>query len=397
MNLLTIPLTLHVLTPVHIGCGQQLMKKEYVLDLDKNCVYVLDTKKFLPWLVKRGLDDAYFTFVTSEEKDLYEWLRGNDKKEEWRKLVLYTVERVYGDKDIRVIRRQKSNLSQMAGQAANNQSDKFLPINLMMKDPYGSPYIPGSSLKGAIRTALLNQIIQDDAEDASMQEVVDLCNQLRETLSNPTMDNKKIENLAKQMQSIEQACLHKLKLNLVADDSDALRSIMRGISISDSKPLNACTLTLCRKIDYDVGGKNPSYIHLLRECLKPGTDVRFTMTLDMDILKDTKIDRIYIEKAIKNFYILQNQEVVKKFRGFEFAAEDKRCVLYLGGGCGFHSKTLLLQLLGDKVTPGTARLLQFLYKRGGHNKGESVSPHRLKCTYCGERVLMGKCEVRFGG
>lgn len=75
MKLKTVPLTLRILTPVHIGCGQQLMKKEYIVDPKENRVYVLDTERFFSWMIDRNLDDAYFVFVQSEKKDLFEWLR----------------------------------------------------------------------------------------------------------------------------------------------------------------------------------------------------------------------------------------------------------------------------------------------------------------------------------
>ena len=41
----------------------------------------------------------------------------------------------------------------------NNRDSKLGTINEVAKfirDPFGSPYIPGSSLKGAIRTILMN-------------------------------------------------------------------------------------------------------------------------------------------------------------------------------------------------------------------------------------------------
>lgn len=398
MNLLTIPLTLHVLTPVHIGCGQQLMKKEYIVDPKENRVYVLDTERFFSWLIDRNLDDAYFAFVQSSDKDLYKWLHDNvPLKDEWNAFTLYTVEGLYGQKEIGAIREQEKYAAQNKFAAGKKKKPLFFPIDLMMKDPYGKPYIPGSSLKGAIRTALLNQMISDCDKKYKVQRAV---GQFNSTMSGTKVNFEKMKDIKRNMQFLEQNCFHLLEPSDEVRMKEAICSVMRGLSISDSEPLELSCLTLCRKIDYDITGQNPSYINLLRECLKPGTEVYFTLTLDQDILGKAGIDEAYIEEAIKNFYILQNQEFVSKFQGFEGDAQDERCALYLGGGCGFHSKTLLLQLLKEKAVSNTARLLEFLFPGGYHDADEAcgASPHMIKGTLINNtKVLMGKCEVRFGG
>lgn len=276
----------------------------------------------------------------------------------------------------------------------NNTEFDIFPVDLMIKDPLGNPYIPGSSLKGAIRTALLNQMISEYPQAGSC---------FTPEIISKVLISKEIKELGKKLlqeefKNVESNYLH--KLNVKKAKLNALNSVMRGLSISDSEPLEPSCLTLCRKIDYDITGRNPSYINLLRECLKPETEVHFTLTLDQDILKKAGIDKAYIEEAIKNFYTLQNQRFVSKFQGFEEDAQDERCVLYLGGGCGFHSKTLLQQLLKEKAAPNTARLLKFLFPGGYHDTDEAcgVSPHMIKGTLINNtKVLMGKCEVQFGG
>lgn len=37
-------------------------------------------------------------------------------------------------------------------------------LNTFVKDAFGRPYIPGSSLKGALRTAILNDLKEDTKE-----------------------------------------------------------------------------------------------------------------------------------------------------------------------------------------------------------------------------------------
>lgn len=78
------------------------------------------------------------------------------------------------------------------------------------------------------------------------------------------------------------------------------------------------------------------------------------------------MDRQFLVEAIQEFYALQNQRFVAKFHGFEHEAEERGCVLYLGGGCGFPSKTILQSLYGDASLSCTAELLTFLFPDGYH-------------------------------
>ena len=110
------------------------------------------------------------------------------------------------------------------------------------------------------------------------------------------------------------------------------------------------------------------------------------------------MDRQFLVGAIQEFYALQNQRFVAKFHGFEHEAEERGCVLYLGGGCGFPSKTILQSLYGDASLSCTAELLTFLFPDGYHETDVAAggSPHMLKCTKWEDRLVpMGKCEVLF--
>ena len=110
------------------------------------------------------------------------------------------------------------------------------------------------------------------------------------------------------------------------------------------------------------------------------------------------MDRQFLVEAIQEFYALQNRQFVAKFHGFEHEAEERGCVLYLGGGCGFPSKTILQSLYGDASLACTAELLTFLFPDGYHETDVAAggSPHMLKCTKWEDRLVpMGKCEVLF--
>mgnify|MGYP000461843595 CR=1 FL=1 len=136
----TIHMVLRVLTPVFVGCGQKLLKKEYIYIPNENHVYVPDRDRFFSWLQERNLVDAYTDFILSSDNSLYQWLLSQKaSKEEIRGLAAYTAHG--GDRTI------------------NGKPIRLDDIHSMVKGPGGKPYLPGSSIKGAMRTALLNKMV----------------------------------------------------------------------------------------------------------------------------------------------------------------------------------------------------------------------------------------------
>ena len=86
-----------------------------------------------------------------------------------------------------------------------------------------------------------------------------------------------------------------------------------------------------------------------------------------------------------------------------FAGADRLIpgTVYLGGGTGYFTKTVLYPLLGYKVLRTASRILDQtlppkIREKHGHNLDvrEEVSPHMLKCTeYRGRRYQMGMCTI----
>ena len=99
-----------------------------------------DRDRFFSWLQERNLVDAYTDFILSSDNSLYQWLLSQKaSKEEIRGLAAYTAHG--GDRTI------------------NGKPIRLDDIHSMVKGPGGKPYLPGSSIKGAMRTALLNKMV----------------------------------------------------------------------------------------------------------------------------------------------------------------------------------------------------------------------------------------------
>ena len=124
--LLKVPLTIEIVSPVHIGTGERLNRLEFVEQNGK--VYIIDEQKFLQRITQTPQLQAEFENLCLRGGWLTDLLRKNN--------IPITEVAQY---DVRKGGRLSSNI---------------LPFIKMPGTP-PSPYLPGSSIKGALRSAFL--------------------------------------------------------------------------------------------------------------------------------------------------------------------------------------------------------------------------------------------------
>lgn len=185
---------LQTLTPVHIGTGEELFALDYVLRGDR--YYRVSQQQFLEFLMAQSnpeaLLDQYSEWIVNLSDriaNLREDLRGTRDRQEKR------------DYNQQLSRLQQSlNLQDFArkvnlqGQFAqflrtagirsyhkdSGLPDKRLQVRGMMTTGDGRPFLPGTSLKGSIRTALLFAALRKHGQQHERQlsmQLVDEANQ----------------------------------------------------------------------------------------------------------------------------------------------------------------------------------------------------------------------------
>lgn len=357
----TYQLELKVKGPVYIGSGREIQKKEYVF-LDKTTVGVVDIEKLYRLSERKHIVSDLERFMLEDAReDLKHWASRNKiSKQELEDCMKYTVNA--GD-----IQMEKGRMQIMA----------------FVTDPYGTPYIPGSSIKGMLRTALLcSDILENETKyDADRQNV----------LSELKQNVKRNRVLARNMQNIENKAFHTLHKS--DKWADAVNDCMSGIIISDSEPLDRKQLILCQKWEQHIDGTYKT-LNLLRECIAPGTIIRSTLTIDRTICQYSVED---ILKAIEHFYQMYYTMFQNKFPR---NTKGNPLTVFLGGGSGFTSKTVMHALFGEQ---DGVRIISEIFEKTGvpsnhkHYKDPrlGVSPHILKCTkYKGKEYMMGQCELK---
>ncbi len=349
-HLQTYTLTLTTQGLLFVGNGKKIPKKEYVFNTKKEVVSFLNEQAFFDLLVQHQLVDLFENYCMRGDDNLYAFLfkECHLNNEQVKPAILYEVS---------------------AGDALDDRHT-LREISCLMRNTKQEAYIPGSSLKGAIRTAILFSMMRQEDETGHWLS-----------------DDKRSADIP------EENYLHTLGVN-GKSKKDAVNSILRGIQVSDSAPIGNQHLTLSRKADSSIYGK-VRYIPLCRECIVPGTSIKFRLTLDQSILKGA-ITVQTILNALNDFYNYQQHTYASKFTKPEGSMQASgKCLMTFGGGAGFFTKSLAYPYLGEKEgLRWTSFQLQQMFHSHHHENDNRISPHTMKYgQYKNKLYSFGTCEV----
>lgn len=129
---------IRVLSPIHIGSGEKIKKKEYIYMPWNHRVIIPNVEKMYEDVCARGWEKEFTSFLMDSrngEMPLSTWLAQKKLREaDYEAWKLYEMD---------------------AGEAFVDCTSPPKEIDAFVKDAYGLPYVPGSSVKGMFRTALL--------------------------------------------------------------------------------------------------------------------------------------------------------------------------------------------------------------------------------------------------
>lgn len=306
--------TLTTIGPVHIGAGNTYSKKDYFTD--GKHVAVLDVKKFISKL-SPGQVGEYCTFLKTGEEGLSDFLK-------------------------------KHKLENVAQTSMLYKNEMRLPragfeVHECLKDSENKPYIPGSSLKGMLRTAILETLILQHRDDYA------------ELLNRQDMRSRDKRRQTHAAEGVERHAFRK-----GSQSPDATSDIMRYISVSDSEPVDAGNLVFVQKYDKFAKSdraehKNRGHargplgnvaegnrLNIYRESIKPGVDIVFILGIDDRIdehLGGISLSDGGLEKVLQGSAKLYESCFACKFdlgdgdeEGQGEQARDGRCRYVTSGG-----------------------------------------------------------------
>lgn len=355
------------LSPIFIGDGKTIYKREYIQNAPEAPVLIPDLPHMYHDLCELHKDTAYEMFLTGvHNQSLSTWLRmegiGEQQIQSW---IRYSLD--------------------PAGSFIKADGSVRTPkqIATFVKDAYGLPYVPGSAIKGMIRTALLTWIIKNNPQKFEEQ-----LEGLRRAAQQEKRDKK---YLRRETRELETMAFHSLG-QYIGSRIYGADLAMRGLLVGDSEPISLDQLFLSQRVAYNLEGEENSLI-LMQEALRPGTEINFDITIDRTTFPYSLGE---VMDALESF----QQDCYSWFYSKFGRGTKEKGVVWLGGGAGFPSKTVLYSLYGadavSVINDIYQKTLGSKYVADGHNQDVAlgVAPHVCKCTrYKGVLYDMGMGRI----
>lgn len=323
-NIIKCKMKLEVLTPLHIGGADyksKLDKKEYVFDKDKGTLTLIDSEKFISFLIKKNLFDDYIFYI---QKNLSSKKYEQDKN---IKLIDFLKSRdIY--KNIEEFR--KKTLTKI-----DAEIEEMNDIKLMLRNLQGKPYIPGTSIKGALVNFLLvNYIINHrDKFKIERNKILEIAKK-----ANNDYDIKKAKNEIKRI-------VNEIEKSIIYEDNKELEKSKRfGISVSDTYSYSNTRTNfygdIDEKRDKSKEEKEQS-IPVYREYIMANSIFDFDITLDIDLIEKSKLKIKTINDLVEALENTTNF-LVNKILKDENSSQIEN--LILGANTGFLQKTIVYSL-----------------------------------------------------
>lgn len=382
----TVSFTLEIITPVSIGSGRDTNVLDYILDAANRDVYILNHKKWFQYLYSIDKLSDYESYVENHTKGqketIYEWM-----------------ERTIGIPEdsvlLSVSKRQLRCVPSSISKTSLND------IKLCMSLPDGTPYIPGSSLKGVIIASIVAHIIKNDEDFRKEWR-----DKLVKALKNQNDLNGCIKAYRKGLDTL---ILSRIKKSTGKDVRDGIKKLFHAISVSDIMLSNNDSMATYILPRYDslADTKEIKSLPIYRECIIPNTKLKGMLSVNLHELKNIGIDST--SDLIKIIEEHTQRQVIRWKLAFKETIEEsciqelEQVTCLLGSSIGFLHKTLLLPLFDDqedKVNDDEVSVVRSILnsqsqcKDHGHDKDKIISPRTLKLTkYKGRDYIFGGVKL----
>lgn len=369
-------MSLTTLSPIFIGSGEVLNKSMYVYN-DKE-IMVIDERKLIKKLSSiKGLYESFLSECYSGNLNLTDFLHENLSNYE----------------NIDIYKYKIISYSNIKDKKLNN-------INTFIKSSNGKPYIPGSSIKGAIRTAIITNEIRHSKEKYTK------------------LFKEKDKNAISNLKDFENNVL----TNIFANFSDKFNKdndceftpniLFKFLSVSDTNEVPLDNLFIGKQHDFTTKGNKLNELPIFMEFIKPQTRFNFTISIDNSVIN--YFDITNIERSLNGYimqYIYCISEIISLFSKNEI--ESKYYELcnkvkeyppnsFIGGHNGYLTKNILYSMCKfreeanglDKME--IINMLKSIFpQKHSHIEDAIMSPRTLKLTkYDGKLINIGICNIK---
>ena len=394
-------LVLQCISPIHIGSGETLKAVEYLYDSQNQTVYFLDESKWINFLFSKNLIDEFAKYVelTAENSAQNEEFTGNNV---WNwllslheKNIVPTEIKAY---ELRALSIRQAHAKTNTIVSGKRQTLNDIACHISKAD--GQPYIPGSSIKGMFRTAILHSFIKNFSDEEKQKYWAEIV----KTKDLLLKDQQKACNEI--IQQLENEIFSKLDY----DTKDAqIKSVMRGLIVSDAffSPargnVTKIDTVILQKVDAstkaNLNGQTEKTLPLFRECIPAGSQFKFTVTLDLDIMEKIGVKSVEEILQMSKEFMLEGANLLKNVFGTRYEKEFsdiENADAFIGGGTGFIATTLLYSL-APSIEDAKNFIADYFDKTFRHNHQSNdtkISPRTLKLIKSSnnKKQIFGLCK-----
>lgn len=348
------------LTPIHIGSGETLKSLSYITD--KNSLYVLNIDKFFALLSEdqrkkylQWIDPIIDNLARLDEKI-------NQAKNNWNLKRQLQNQRRELESRLSIGWFIKERLQQnpvnfakgcLAYQIIFSSPPGRVGFKTHLKDPNNRVYIPGTEIKGAIRTSLLYSLLKDRENYEILRKSLKDFSSFFKGGASP---REKIKRLTKIADAQSENGLERKFLR--GKEKDAKYDLLKLINISDT---SSVSLTQLQISTIRVVG-TPRNIKIWAETINPYTEFHFTLKVHKKIflnklglgrLKDwLSISKLFEACYFRSKEMLEEEEkyfvgeknILETISKLKKENHPNAPLLRLGWGQGFLGTTIGLKV-----------------------------------------------------
>lgn len=380
-------LSLTIVSPTNIGGPEKLTTKDYMYNYDAGEVYLLNNYEWFRFLARHNKLAEFEIYMQNEMvrpngRTMYDWAKNTIGASQLTKDVL-------GPAIGSIMR------SSIYNEGRKNSLNDITPQICGANEEV---YIPGSSIKGVIDSAIISHMLRNNKAFRStvqreLRKVLDVYK--RKNARNLFKDIFKMVNLAILKH------IHVLTNNEGKPFKAILASAFRGISVSDAMPMGAIQTEVLKKEDSCVDEDGTHEISVHRECILPNQKFSFTLTLDTAMTKE--IDIISVDQVLailQEDFDATHKLLASKFKKVSpsiFKALESANA-YIGSNTGFIQKTIIMAAFIDDEKTGIdiiKAILDVNFQNAEHDsKDRFMAPRAIKLVkWNGNYYEMGGIHI----
>ncbi len=380
-------LLLTVVSPTNIGGHEKLTTKDYMYNYDAGEVYLLNNYEWFRFLARHNKLAEFEAYMQDEMvrpngRTMYDWAKNA----------------------IGVSQLTKDTLGSAIGSIMKSSiynkghKNSLNDITPQIRGANGDVYIPGSSIKGVIDSAIISHMLRNNKVFRSnvqreLRKVLDVYK--RKNARSLFKDIFKMVNLAILKH------IHVLTNNEGKPFKGILASAFRGVSVSDAMPIGVIKTEVLKKEDSCVEEDGTHDISVHRECILPNQQFSFTLTLDTAMTKEIGITSInQVLDILQEDFDATHKLLASKFKKVNpsiFKALEPANA-YIGSNTGFVQKTIIMAAFTDDEKTGIdiiRAILDVNFQKAEHDRKDTVmAPRAIKLVkWNGNYYEMGGIHI----